>query len=177
MRAGFEVVFGVGAEDGYRFEGHCTAVEGGVPWSLGYLITVDAEWVTRRAEISELSDRGARRAVLEHDGAGHWLVDGVAAPALDGCLDADLEASAFTNAIPVGRLGLEGGETGRSAGVWLRSPGCEVERLEQTYLRIPDADGLSRYRYSAPQLRFEAELSYDSAGVGTDYPGLATRVL
>jgi hypothetical protein len=133
--------------------------------------------VTRRAEVTELSSRGANRTVLEHDGAGHWLVDGVGAATLDGCLDADLEASAFTNALPVRRLGLEVRETGRSPAAWVRSPRLGVERLEQSYVRLPDANGLHRYSYAAPQLGFTAELRYDEGGLGTDYPGLAVRVL
>jgi hypothetical protein len=177
MRAGFEVVFLLEATDGYRVEGHCTAVEEREPWSVGYVITVDASWVTRRAEVTELSGRGANRTVLEHDGAGHWLVDGVGAATLDGCLDADLEASAFTNALPVRRLGLEVRETGRSPAAWVRSPRLGVERLEQSYVRLPDANGLHRYSYAAPPLGFTAELRYDEAGLGTDYPGLAVRVL
>jgi uncharacterized protein len=47
---------------------------------------------------------GVRSTVLEADGHGQWKVDGEAAPQLDGCLDVDLEASAFTNALPVHRL-------------------------------------------------------------------------
>jgi|AntDryMetagUQ889_1029465.scaffolds.fasta_scaffold01319_2 hypothetical protein len=176
MREGFEVVFGLEADGGYRVEGHCTAVEDREPWSVGYVITVDASWVTRRAEVTELSGRGAKRTVLEHAGAGHWLVDGVSAATLDGCLDADLEASAFTNALPVRRLGLAVGEAGRSAAAWVRSPRLGVERLEQSYERLPDANALHRYSYAAPQLGFTAELRYDEAGLGTDYPGLAVRV-
>ncbi len=138
-RAGFEVVFGATTADGCRFEGHCTAVAEGQPWSVGYVITVDPAWVTRSAEIRELSQGGRTARLLEHDGDGQWLVDGAAAPALEGCLDADLEASAFTNALPVRRLRLGVGESGRSPAAWVRSPGLGVERLEQGYARLPDA--------------------------------------
>ena len=176
-RAGFEVAFLVESETGHRVDGHCTAIEAGEPWSVGYVIATGTEWTTRRAEITELSGRGAARTVLEHDGGGRWLVDGAPAPQLDGCLDADLEASAFTNALPVRRLGLAIGEAGRSPAAWVRSPGLEVERLEQGYLRLPDAEGLRRYRYEAPQVEFTAELRYDARGLATDYPGIAVRVL
>ena len=171
------MVFGATAADGCRFEGHCTAVEEGQPWSVGYVITVDPAWVTRSAEIRELSQGGRTARLLEHDGDGQWLVNGAAAPALEGCLDADLEASAFTNALPVRRLRLGVGESGRSPAAWVRSPGLGVERLEQGYARLPDAEGLRRFGYEAPQLGFRAELRYDEAGMGMDYPGLAVRVL
>ena len=177
LRAGSEVAFLEQSGEGHRVEGRCTAVEAGRPWSVGYAIVTDTEWITRRAEITELSGRGEARTVLEHDGGGRWLVNGAEAPELDACLDADLEASAFTNALPVRRLGLAVGEAGRSPAAWVRSPGLGVERLEQTYLRLPDGDGLRRYRYEAPQLGFTAELRYDAAGLVTDYPGLAVRVV
>ena len=177
-RDGFEVVFLAETGDGgFIAEGHCTAVECEQPWSVGYIISLDAAWVTRRAELSELSSRGAHRAVLEHDGAGRWVLDGVTAPALDGCLDIDLEGSAFTNALPVRRLGLEVGQAGGAAAAWVRSPGIRVERLEQSYRRLPDGDEGQRYDYAASQLEFTAELRFDRDGIGTAYSGLATRVL
>jgi hypothetical protein len=164
-------------EGGLIAEGHCTAVEQERPWSVGYAISLDEGWTTRRAELSELSDGGAPRTVLEHDGAGGWVVDGAPAPALEGCLDVDLEASAFTNVLPVRRLGLGVGRASGAPTAWVRSPGLAVERLEQSYRRLPDGDGLHRYHYAAPGLGFTAELRFDRTGLGTDYPGLATRVL
>ena len=177
LRTGFEVAFLDEAPDGHRVDGRSTAVEGGRLWSVGYAIETDAGWITRRAEIVELSRRGEARTVLEHDGDGRWTVNGAPAPQLDGCLDADLEASAFTNAFPVRRLGLAIGEAGRSPAAWLRSPGLEVERLDQSYLRLPDDEGLRRYRYEAPHLGFSVELRYDAVGLAVDYPGLAVRVV
>jgi len=49
---------------------------------------------------------GPRETLLESDDAARWLVDGDPAAHLDGCLEADLELSALTNAVPVHRLGL-----------------------------------------------------------------------
>lgn len=176
-RAGFEVVFPCTLEDGHRFEGDCAAVEAGEPWAIRYEIIVDPRWVTRRAEVTGLSSRGVRGVTLDHDGAGRWLVDGAPAAHLDGCLDVDLEASAFTNALPVNRLGLEVGESAKAPAAWVRALDLGIEPLAQRYRRLEDGGGEARYAYEAPALGFAAELRYDGLGLGTDYPGVAVRVL
>jgi hypothetical protein len=50
-----------------------------------------------------------------------------------------------------------------------------VERLEQTYRRLPSDDGLQRYDYRAPVFDFESRRVYDEAGLLLDYPGIASR--
>jgi hypothetical protein len=98
------------------------------------------------------------------------------APHLDGCLDVDLEASAFTNAFPVHRLGLEVGQRADAPAAYVRAPGLDVERLEQTYARLPDDGRGARYDYVSPAFGFRAELVYDRFGLVLDYPGIAVRV-
>jgi hypothetical protein len=92
---------------------------------------------------------------------GRWRVDGRPAPLLDGCTDADLEASAFTNALPVNRLGLEVGQRADAPAAYVRALDLRVERLEQQYTRLPDEDEGSRYDYRAPQFDFACVLVYD----------------
>jgi hypothetical protein len=104
------------------------------------------------------------------DGSGRWRVNGAAAPALDGCLDLDLESSAMTNALPVHRLQLEVGEHAEAPAAYVRAVDLTVERLEQRYVRLDDDGGRQRYRYSAPRFRFECELVYDEHGLVLDYP-------
>jgi hypothetical protein len=113
---------------------------------------------------------------LESDGTGRWRVDGRPAPLLDGCVDADLEASAFTNALPVNRLGLEVGQRADAPAAYVRALDLRVERLEQQYTRLPDEGESSRYDYRAPQFDFAYVLVYDEFGLILDYPGLAVRV-
>jgi uncharacterized protein len=50
-----------------------------------------------------------------------------------------------------------------------------VERLEQSYERLPDDDDRQRYRYSAPRFEFSCEPLYDATGLVLDYPGIAVR--
>src|SRR4051812_40665237 len=67
-------------------------------------------------------------------------------------------------------------ESARALAAYVRVAGPRVERLEQDYLRLPDAGTRQRYRYAAPAFDFECELVYDELGLLLDYPGIGTRV-
>ena len=140
-RAGFEVVFLHRDGPGRRVEGATTAVEDGEAWVVRYCIELASDWTTRSARVVGRSAAGVREVNLEADGAGRWRINGAAAPALDGCLDVDLESSALTNAFPVHRLGLEIGEHAQAPAAYVRAVHLGVERLEQRYVRLDDDDG------------------------------------
>ena len=174
---GFEVLFlDAGPDGGRRLTGHIAAVEDGIPRAVRYEIEVDAAWRTRRARIRTRTLRATTEITVEADGEGRWRVDGAPAPALDGCLDVDLEASAATNAFPVGRLGLAVGAMAEAPAAYVRVLGPVVGRLEQRYDRIADDGDRRRYRYASPAFGFEAVLVYDPSGLVVDYPGIAVRV-
>jgi hypothetical protein len=175
-RDGFEVLFLGREARGYRFEGHATAVEEGITWSVRYSIAVDAGWETRAAHVAARSAAGEREVRIEANGVGGWRVDGRAAPELDGCLDLDLEASAFTNAFPVRRLRLDVGEDADAPAVYVRAPNLRVARLEQHYARLPDDGANERYDYAAPAFEYRDVIVYDDLGLVLDYPGIAVRV-
>jgi hypothetical protein len=170
---GFETLVIRPDGDGCRLEGFSAGVEEGVAWGIAYELAVDQRWVTRSARVTS---SGGRAVLLEADGAGGWLVDGDPAPQLDGCLDADLEASACTNALPIRRLALEVGQRAEAPAAYVRSD-LRVERLEQSYARLEDEDGRQRYDYASPAFGFRAVLVYDEHGLILDYPGIAARVL
>jgi hypothetical protein len=175
-RDGFEVVFLRLETDLYRIEGHSTAVEEDEVWGVRYAITVDATWTTRSAQVVGQSALGSHEVRLDGDGTGGWQVDGKPAPELSGCLDVDLEASAFTNAFPVHRLALDVGERAEAPAAYVRASDLRVERLEQSYARLPDDGVQSRYDYASPRFGYQSELVYDEFGLVLDYPGLAVRV-
>lgn len=156
-------------------EGTTAATEDGEAWVVSYLVELDATWTTRSARITGRTALGPRETFLESDGAGHWLVDGGAAPQLDGCIDVDLESSAMTNALPVHRMNLRAGEAADAPAAYVRALDLTAERLEQGYQRIADQDGRQQYDYSAPAFGFTARLRYDESGLVTDYPGIAVR--
>jgi hypothetical protein len=175
-RTGFEVVFARAAAAGTSFVGETAATEDGETWAVRYAIDLGADWATHAARVSTLAPAGLLEVALESSGSGTWRVDGAPAPELDGCLDVDLESSCLTNAFPVRRLGLGVGESARAPAAYVRVAGPRVERLEQDYLRLPNAGTRQRYRYSAPAFDFECELVYDELGLLLDYPGIGTRV-
>jgi hypothetical protein len=100
----------------------------------------------------------------------------VEAPDLEGCFDIDLAASAFTNALPIRRLAIVVDGSVPAPAAYVRAPGLGVERLDQTYKKLPGTDGVSRYAYTAPSFQFAADLIYDEHDLVLDYPGIATRV-
>jgi uncharacterized protein len=164
-----------GAPDGaYHFEGHTTAVEGGEAWSVHYNIALDPNWATCRAHSSQ-SGQGVAEMRLDRDTSGRWRIDGRPAQ-LDGCVDVDLEASAFTNAFPVHRLRLEVGQRADAPAAYVRAPELDVEKLEQSYARLEDVGAHARYDYAAPSFDYSGELVYDEFGLVLEYPGIAVRV-
>lgn len=174
-RTGFEVVYFTDVGDGHHIEGWTTAVEDGHTWLVGYEIDVGADWVTRSASVMNRTVDGTRTTVLDADEYGRWRVDGIPAPQLDGCLDVDLESSAMTNAFPMRRMALAVGATSPAPAAYVRALDLSVERLEQTYARLPDDDGQQAYDYESPAFDFSCRLTYDESGLVLDYPGIAVR--
>ena len=174
---GFEVVFMRREGDGYRVDGHSTGVEEGEAWGVQYSVALDGSWTTRSARVVARSIASVAEVVLEADGVGGWTVDGNPATELAGCLDVDLEGSAFTNAFPVHRLGLELGRRAEAPAAYVRAPSLRVERLEQSYVRLEDDGERQRYSYASPRFDYEDELTYDEHGLVLDYPGIAARAL
>ncbi len=166
-RAGFEVAI----EGPSRFAGQTAGVDGKLLWALRYEIEHDGAWGTRAGTVEGL----AGRVGVEAEG-GTWRVDGEPRPDLDGCLDLDLEVSVCTNVLPVRRMRLAVGERAEAPAAWVRIPDLRVERLEQSYRRLPDEDGRSRYEYEAPGEEFACVIVFDADGLTRDYPGIGTRV-
>lgn len=175
-REGFEVATLDAGLHGVRLRGDTAAVEEGHAWSVRYDIAADLRWHTRTAQVRGMSVLGEREVTIAIDAAGRWTVDGTPRPDLDGCLDVDLESSACTNTLPVHRLGLAVGASADAPAVWVRAVDLTVERLEQSYRRLPNDDhDRDVYDYLAPDLDFACEITYDAAGLTVDYPGIAVR--
>lgn len=170
---GFEVVRFSAGEHGIVFDGTTVGVESGAAWSIHYVIDVGLDWQVRRALVT---DQTGARLTAQTDGAGSWTVNGKARADLQGCRDLDLEASAVTNTLPIHRLRLAIGERGESAAAYVRIHELAVERLDQSYRRLPDADGKLAFDYQAARFGYHDELVFAPDGLVLDYPGIGMRV-
>jgi len=174
LRSGFEVVFIRREPSGFQIDTTTTGLQDESAWVVRCQLKLDSVWRTRRARIQTTSESGVTERVVQADGAGHWRIDGADAGHLNGCIDIDLESSAMTNALPVHRLGLAVGQQADAPACYVRIDGT-IERLEQSYLRIQDAEMGQRFDYEAPIFDFHCQMVYDKAGFVLEYPGIAVR--
>lgn len=170
---GHEVVRFSKGDNGPVLEGVSVGTEKGLPWSIHYVIHLTADW---RIASAEVEDYSGKHLAIKTDGKGSWVVNGELRPELEGCLDLDFEASAVTNTIPVHRLALAVGQKGESAAAYIRTNGLVVERLDQTYRRLPDASGKMLFDYESPRFRYHDVLRFGPEGLAEKYPGIARRL-
>lgn len=161
-------------DDGWLFHGSEILV-GEEMLSCTFSVLVGPDWVTRRAEVLSVSGAGEVRRVLEVS-EGRWTVDGAPRPDLEGCVDVDIAATPLTNTFPIRRLADLGvGTSVTSAVAWVDVPALDVTRVDQTYERLADRDGLARWQYSDP-IHGAFVLTVDDEGLVLDYEGFATRI-
>ncbi len=175
----------LGAHDGFEITqfdkndgrvvltGTTLGVEGRVPWNLRYVIELDPSWRTRRAAIE---DSNGRRLEVEADGQGRWTINGKHDANLDGCLDLDLEGSVVTNTAPVHRMALAVGEHAEAPAAYVRAAGLTLERLEQTYERLPTEDDSILFDYDSPRFDYRDRIRFAADGLVIDYPNIGARV-
>jgi len=152
----------------WRLEGTAVFLHEGKTCRLSYLIACDATWRTRSEVVSGWSRGEDVNLELSVDAHRRWQVNGVAKPAVEGCVDLDLNFSPSTNLLPIKRLSLEVGQQAEVKAAWLRFPSFELEPLSQVYERL----GEFKYRYSSGGGVFVAELTVNEVGFVTVYPKL-----
>jgi uncharacterized protein len=158
--------------DGVIVHGSSVGMESGNRWAIRYRIELDSRWCARRAEIES---EGSDTLKVRTDGAGRWMIGGARRPKLDGCLDLDIEASVVTNMAPVRRLALRVGQSTEAPAVYVRTKSLKVERLEQSYARIPDAAGRVVLDYASPRFSYRADLQFARDGLVAIYPDIGER--
>jgi hypothetical protein len=164
------------AGGGVRVESVALGVEGGRPWAVRYTLHCDAGWRTRELAVSSLDGDGATLA-LTGDGTGRWTGAGdERLAALDGCLDVDLSSTAFTNTLPIRRLGMVPGWSEEIVVVYVAVPGLDVSVARQRYRCLAWGPDGGRYRFEDPASGFIAEIDVDGDGVVVEYPHVARRV-
>ncbi len=145
---------------------------GADPFALRYRIRLGVDWRVREIAVERTDGRSLGLVSPE---PGRWqTIDGAPRPDLDGCIDVDIQATPFTNTLPIRRLGLT-----RAMGM-AELPMVYVPL--DTLAPVPDGqryaalDDGRRYRYEAADESFAAELALDEDGLVLDYPGLFRRV-
>ena len=142
----------------------------GAEFGLRYRLFLDQDWRVREAT---LESAAGKRLHLASDGEGHWTQDGLPAPSLDGCIDIDIEATPFTNTLPIRRLPFGPSESHAIQLVYIRVPSLEAAIGNQRYTAIEPG---RRFRFESLDHDFAAELPVDRHGLVQDYPGLFRRI-
>ena len=133
--------------------------------ALAYRIDCDSDWRTVSAQVGGFA--GTRDIAIEiATSDGRWAMNGQYVPAVDGCIDIDLNFSPSTNLLPIRRLNLAVGEEATAKAAWLRFPSFTLEPLEQTYRRT--AERAYQYRSAS----FTAEITVNEAGLALEYAGV-----
>jgi hypothetical protein len=138
------------------------------PVRLDYLVKCDANWQTQSASVSGWVGDETISIDISVNEARRWRLNGVEVPAVEGCLDIDLNFSPSTNLLPIRRLRLNVGDEVAATAAWLRFPDFRLEPLAQSYRRISSAG----YRYESGGGEFVAQLSVNEVGFVTSYPNL-----
>jgi hypothetical protein len=156
-----------------RARGTIVSVWDGQPIRLAYEIDCDPDWAVRRVEARLDASSGPRRLALRAR-EGAWTDEtGRPVPELTGCTYVDIQATPFTNSLPIRRMNLAPGETRDLRVAYVGVPTLQVSAADQRYTRLDDATS-PRYRYESGD--FEALLIVDDAGIVVDYEGLWRRI-
>ncbi len=152
----------------WRLEGTSVFDGDGRPCGLVYSIVCNARWHTLRGTVSGWLGDDNVKIEVSVDGLHQWQLNGIEQPAVNGCVDFDLNFSPSTNLLPIRRLNLGVGQAAEVRAAWLRFPSFELEPLSQVYTRLDEVT----YHYSSNGGEFESTLTVNEAGLVTDYPGL-----
>lgn len=142
----------------------------GLPYALRYTISCDEQWRVRELRVEDIDGTGL---VLIGDGEGRWTDrEGRRLSELDGAIDVDLAASAFTNTLPLRRLGASLEERTVIKVAYVTVPDLSFTLARQAYTRL-SADHVS---YEGIDRNFQACLEVDQDDIVVRYPDLFVRV-
>jgi len=168
--ASFELVRFDRLPTGYEIAGTILVAQDHVPLRVDYTIRTDVDWKTRRVQIKQLFGDTRSALGIVVDEKQNWLVDGMPAPHLTGCIDVDLEFTPATNTLPIRRTNLEVGAYASLDAAWVRFPALKVERSAQVYTR----EGENLYRYKSAN--FQTLITVDGSAITETYKGIWQRV-
>lgn len=168
--AGMEHVDVRPADGGLDISGVVIGQQEGAKFGLSYRLKLDSTWRTKAVHIQTTSGHVLD---LESNGQGSWTENGKAQPALQGCIDVDIQATPLTNTLPIQRLQLATGESTEIRLCYIEVPSLNISPADQRYMAL--AAG-SLYRFESLESGFTADLPVDEDGFVRDYPGLFKRL-
>ena len=138
------------------------------PCCLSYHVVSDQNWKTVRAKVSGWVGNDLVELEFTVGPDLKWRLNGIEKPAVEGCIDVDLNFTPATNLLPIRRLNLAVDEAADVKAAWLRFPDFELEPLPQVYKRLDE----STYHYESGDGSFVSVLKVNAVGFVTDYAGL-----
>jgi len=97
--------------DAWVIEGVVLVAIDCTPARLEYRVQCDRSWQTTIATVQGTLGERTVSCDIHSDTQGHWWLNGVRVPAVDGALDVDLAFTPSTNLLPLRRAPLAEGET------------------------------------------------------------------
>jgi uncharacterized protein len=163
-----------------------------VPYRLDYRLTTTRSFITSRVLVTASGEGWSRRLDLIRCRHGGWgittrtegAVDlppaGGDARHLTGALDADLGLSPLFNTMPVLRHALLSGGSARDLLMaWISVPDLHVEPSQQRYTHLaatPTGHQVISFETIGAADAFQADVTFDAAGLVVNYPGIARRI-
>ena len=151
----------------WQIEGTAVISHEQQPCRLNYQIVCDSAWQTLSAQVQGWLGNMVIDVQIKTD-QGHWWLNEMEQPQVEGCTDIDLNFSPSTNLIPIRRLHLAIGESAEVKAAWLRFPSFKLEPLPQRYHHLDE----DTYRYESAGGQFVADLKVNQIGLVVDYPGI-----
>jgi hypothetical protein len=152
----------------WYLEGTAVFASDNRPCRLSYLVVCDSSWKSLRGSVSGWLGNDNVNIEITVEDVHRWRMNGVEQPAVNGCIDLDLNFSPSTSLLPIRRLKLAIGEHAEVSAAWLRFPSFELEPFSQIYTRLDEFT----YRYSSNGGTFTRDLTVNEVGFVTDYPEL-----
>ena len=178
--AGAEHLLLAAGDDGMVADGLVVGVVGGRPFRARYEVRCDRLWRARAVRVSVPGPEPLSAPVVDllADGEGNWTTrGGEPVPGLEGCVDADVSATPFTNTLPIRRLGLAPGESAELPVAYVDVGEMRAWTEGQRYTCLEQDAWGGLYRYESLDGGFTADLPVDADGLVLDYPGLFRRAL
>jgi hypothetical protein len=147
------------------------------PVRYQYWVQTDQWWRTREVVVCLQNQEDLAPIRLISDGTGHWRdAFGRSVPALDGCVDVDLNITPLTHTIAIRRLSLYPTDTEMIRVAHVDVPNLCCRSVFQRYTCLSrTADG-AIYRCEGLDTGFSGELRVDADGGVIDCPGWFERV-